>query len=104
MKLAVLILTALTAFAADAHLNKDVNYRFSGDSDYAGFCKAIVTNDVNLLRRSVRNKVGLVAPSSKDVLRILISENGMKCNGISLIEFSRQREANEVYAYLTTKG
>lgn len=104
MKLTVLVLSALSAFAANAHLNKEPNYQFAGDRDYAGFCKAIVTNDVNLLKRSVRNKVGLVAPSSQDVLRILISENGIKCNGIDMIEFSRQREANEVYAYLTNEG
>jgi hypothetical protein len=104
MKKTLVILTMLWASAASAHLNKDLTYRFAGDIDYAGFCKAIVTNDVDMLKRNVKNKVGQLASRSEEVLRILISENGIKCNGIDLIEFSKQREANEVYAYLTSEG
>ena len=57
-----------------------------------------------MLKRSLRGKVGQVAASSNDVLRKLVSADGMKCNGVDLIKFSEQREASQVSAYLKTKN
>lgn len=101
MRKVLLVTLALSAFAANGHMKSDSAYRFAGDREYSGFCKAVVTDDVNMLKRSIKSKVGLVAASRKDVLRKLISDDGMKCNGIDLVTFSKQREASEVYAYLT---
>lgn len=101
MKKTLLAVLALSAFAANAHMKSGSGYRFAGDTAYSGFCKAVVTNDVDMFKRSLRSKVGLVAPSTRDVLRKLVSTDGMTCNGINLIEFSKQREASEVYAFLT---
>ena len=104
MKKVLLVTLALSAFGASAHMKSEDAYRFAGDREYSSFCKAVVTDDVKMLKRSVTNKVGLVAGSRKDVLQKLLSIDGMKCNGIDLVEFSKQREASEVHAYLTHKA
>ena len=101
MKKILIVTLALSAFTASAHMKSEDVYRFAGDREYSGFCKAVVTDDVKMLKRSVTDKVGLVAGSRKDVLRKLLSIDGMRCNGIDLVEFSKQREASEVYAYLS---
>jgi hypothetical protein len=104
MKKVLLVTLALSAFTASAHMKSEDAYRFAGDQEYSKFCKAVVTDDVKMLKRSVTDKVGLVAGSRKDVLQKLLSIDGMKCNGIDLIEFSKQRQASEVHAYLTHKA
>ncbi|NCP65079.1 MAG: DUF3718 domain-containing protein [Paraglaciecola sp.] len=101
MKIYLATLLAMSAFAAHAHMESTLSYKFKGDQAYSNFCKAVLTDDVDLLKRSIRSKVGDVATSRKEVLRKLISTDGMTCNDISLVEFSKQREAKEVYAYLT---
>lgn len=101
MKKVLVVILAISAFTANAHIESDDTYRFAGDRGYSRFCEAVVTNDVGMLKRSIRSKVGSVASNRKDVLRKLLSVDGMKCNGIDLIKFSKQREASEVYAYLT---
>lgn len=89
------------AFSANAKMESAKSFKFSGDTDYASFCKAVITDDVELLKRSIRDKVGEVASSSKHVLQKLIAADGMKCNDVNLVEFSQQREAKAVNAYLT---
>jgi hypothetical protein len=101
MKKVLIVILAMSAFAANAHMKSDDNYRFVGDREYSSFCEAVMTNDLDMLKRGIRSKVGLVASNRKDVLRKLLSIDGMKCNGIDLIKFSKQRKASEVYAYLT---
>ena len=101
MKKILICTLALAAFAANAKMESAKSFKFAGDKRYEDFCKAVVTDDVELLKRSIRSKVGEVASSSKDVLRKLISVDGMKCNDIDLVEFSKQREAQEVHAFFT---
>ncbi|MFT5675828.1 MAG: hypothetical protein ACI808_001760 [Paraglaciecola sp.] len=101
MKKILMVILATSAFAANAHMKSDDTYRFAGDREYSSFCEAVMINDLGMLKRSIRSKVGLVASNRKDVLRKLLSVDGMKCNGVGLIKFSKQREASEVYAYLS---
>ncbi|GAC24777.1 MAG: DUF3718 domain-containing protein [Alteromonadaceae bacterium] len=104
MKKVLISLVALTAFNASAGMESSSKVRFAGDSEYSSFCKAVVNDDLGMLKRSLRSKVGQVAASSNDVLRKLVSAEGMKCNGVDLIQFSEQREASQVSAYLKTKN
>ena len=94
---------ALSAFTATAHMKSEDGYRFAGDREYSTLCKAVVTNDVDMLKRGVNREVGNLASNRKGVLRKLLSVDGIKCNGIDLIEFAKQREASEVHAYLSEK-
>jgi hypothetical protein len=104
MKKILIATLAMSAFTASAHMESESAYRFAGDRGYSSFCKAVVTDDLKMLKRSITNKVGLVAGNRKDVLRKILADDGMTCNGIDLIEFSKQREASEVNAYLTNEA
>ena len=101
MKSLLITTMLLASFTVSAHLGDEDKIRYAGDLQYSGFCRAIVTDDVSLLKRSVGNKIGEVASNRRGVLAKLISDNGMKCNGKDLIKFSQQRGAKDVYAYLT---
>ena len=100
-KLALGLSVLVAASAATAGMKPAKEVRFVGDLSYSSFCKAAVEDDVELLKRSLSQKVGDVASHRRAVLKRLIAENGMSCDGISLVEFSKQRGANDVYAYLT---
>lgn len=102
-KLIALSVISMAFFAlnASAKLGSHDQVQYAGDLGYKNFCKAVVKDDVNLLKRSVRNKVGLVASNSQAVLKKLIASNGMECNGIDLVSFSEQRKASQVYQYLS---
>lgn len=104
MKKLMVVVMALSSFAASANMKSVTAYRFAGDTEFASFCQAVVTDDVVLLKRSIRAKVGDVASSSKEVLRKLISAEGVKCNNTNLVDFSTQREAKEVHAFLSQKN
>jgi hypothetical protein len=103
-KIILTSLLVLTTFTASAAMESSSKMRFSGDIEYSSFCEAVVNDDLDMLKRSVKNKIGLVAISSKGVMRKLISADGVTCNGLDLITFSEQRKASQVNAYLTTSG
>ncbi|MBC3765847.1 hypothetical protein [Neptunicella marina] len=75
--------------------------KFVGDLKFSAFCKAVITDDLALFRTSIARQVGTVASNRKDVLRKLTSEEqGMTCAGSSLVEFAKQRDADEVHAFI----
>lgn len=100
MKKIIAILLCGLAANASAKMLEGERFIFKGDLEYSGFCKAIVNNNLSLLKRTMSRKVDELGTSRKAVLSKLVSDGGMTCNGVDLIEFSRNREADEVYAYL----
>ena len=75
--LKTLAATAALSFAFNAVAagpQKDV--RFVGDTQFAGFCKAIVLDDVKVLRSSLSRNVGRIGASQREVLRLVTSEDG----------------------------
>jgi hypothetical protein len=92
---------AFFALNASAKLGSHDKVQYAGDLAYKNFCEAVVKDDVYMLKRSVRNKVGLIASSSQAVLKMLTASNGMQCNGVDLVSFSEQRKASQVYQYLS---
>lgn len=102
MKKLIALSMALCALNASAKLaSTDTQVKYAGDLAYSNFCEAVVKDDVNMLKRSVRSKIGEVATSSRSVLKKLIAADGMSCNGVDLISFSQQRKASAVFEYLT---
>ncbi|WP_100643156.1 DUF3718 domain-containing protein [Alteromonas facilis] len=77
--------------------------RFIGDVRYAGFCKAVIEDNVTSIKRHARLNVGEVAPSRQEVLRAVSADNGVTCNGKTLIEFSLEKNATEVYSFLVAQ-
>jgi hypothetical protein len=102
MKKLVALSMAFCVLNANAKLgSSNDKVKYAGDLAYSNFCEAIVKDDVNLLKRSVRSKVGQVANSPQRVLKRLIAEDGVACNGIDLVSFSHKRSATEVSKYLS---
>ncbi len=97
--------TATVAFSINANAaaeSKDI--RFVGETQFAGFCKAIINDDVRVLRSSLSRNVGRIGASQREVLRMVTSEEGLTCNGSSLIKFSEERHADAVHEYLTSRS
>ncbi|NDV90078.1 DUF3718 domain-containing protein [Alteromonas sp. 345S023] len=103
--LKTLFATATIACALNANAaGPQKNVRFVGDTQYAGFCKAIVLDDIKVLRSSLSRGVGRIGSSQREVLRMVTSEDGLTCNGVNLLDFAVKREANEVREYLTSRS
>lgn len=85
-------------------LAADKEYRFIGDTQFAGFCKAVANDDVRALRVNVSRNVGRIAATEREVLRLLTAEDGVTCNGSGLVEFSVQRDASAVREFLTSRS
>ncbi len=100
MKKLVLALSATLALTANAHQVSDDTLVFKGDKSYAGFCRAAVEDNVRLMRSSFNNKIGVVAGSRRDTMRILLDADNLSCNGLGIVEFSKTRAADNVVAYL----
>lgn len=103
--LKTLVATATLTCALNANAagpQKDV--RFVGDTQFAGFCKAIVLDDIKVLRSSLSRSVGRIGGSQREVLRMVTAEDGLTCNGVNLLDFAVKREANEVREYLTSRS
>jgi hypothetical protein len=92
---------AFCTLNASAKLGSPDTVKYAGDLEYKNFCAAVVKDDVNMLKRNVRSKVGIVANSRQAVLETLIADDGMECNGFDLVSFSEQRKATQVYKYLS---
>ncbi|WP_293745648.1 hypothetical protein [uncultured Paraglaciecola sp.] len=102
MKKLIALSMAFCALHASAKLGtSDSKVKYAGDLAFSNFCEAVVKDDVNLLKRSVRSKVGQVANSPQGVLKKLIAADGMTCNGSDLVSFSEKRKASEVSEYLS---
>jgi hypothetical protein len=101
MKKLIVLAMALYALNASAKLGSHDKVKYAGDLAYKNFCEAVVKDDVDMLKRSVRSKVGIVATSNQAVLKKITAADGMACNGVDLMSFSEQRNASKVYQYLS---
>lgn len=105
VKLLPTLVTALLFCSASVSAaTGDTQFQFVGDTQFSGFCKAVVLDDVGVLRTSLTRSVGLIGATEREVLRLLTADNGMTCNGASLIEFSLERKASAVYQYLSSRS
>ena len=98
------VLATTLAFQVGAHEQPQDKVVFVGDTEYRSFCKAVLQDDVALMRRSFNNKVGVVASRKRDVYQMLLSQENLACNGKGIIEFSKERKAEQVLSYLQTYG
>lgn len=93
--------TTLIAFFNNEQSEEPVTPKvvFVGDKSYSGFCKAAVTDNVDLFKRSLRDKVGTLSYSAQGVLDIVLDENSIQCAGLGLKEFSEKREAKQLVEF-----
>jgi len=96
--------TAALAFAVNANAAPEKDVRFVGETQFSGFCKAVVLDDIKVLRSNLARNVGRIGASQREVLRMVTAEDGLTCNGVNLIKFSVERDANSVHEYLTSRS
>ena len=102
-KLVLATLVSLSVSSvANAALEKNVKY--VGDMAYAGFCKAVIADNVGLFKRSVRRFVGPLGGTKQDVLLRVLDNKNVQCAGQGLVEFAQQRNAKQVVAYLNNQS
>ena len=101
--IAAAVLTVMGTASAFADITAE-GVRFTGDTEFAGFCKAVVKDDVRMLRSSVSRNIGLIGDSQREVLKVVSAKDGVTCNGVSLIEFSQSRDASNIYQFLTARS
>ncbi len=101
---AALSLLAISPFASAAtEQSLTESVKFTGDTKYASFCKAVLENSVSSIRQSAMRSVGEVAPSRRSVIRVVSADDGVTCNGKTLIEFSVEKNATDVHAFLVAQ-
>jgi hypothetical protein len=75
--------------------------KFVGDTHYASFCKAVVTNDLDMFKRAVASRVGDLGNSKQQVLDVVLDKNNVSCAGQGLVEFSQTRQAQDIVSFLS---
>lgn len=88
------------SFNASATLESTKSYKFVGDRSYSGFCKAALTDNVDLFKRSLRSKVGVISSSTQGVLDIVLNEKSVQCSGMGLVEFTEKRNAKQLTEFI----
>ncbi|MFT2092553.1 hypothetical protein [Paraglaciecola sp. 2405UD69-4] len=78
-------------------------YKFVGDSSYKNFCKAAVTNNVQLFKTALSSKVGSLGASRQEVMDTILEADNITCAGQSLTEFFEARGASSVISYIADK-
>ena len=100
------VVLASASFTAQAHNEtapEQAAVKFVGDTQFSGFCQAVVENDLATLKNQTARNVGKVAASRRGVIRAVAGDQGVTCNGKSLIEFSEEKNAADVRAYLVAQ-
>lgn len=96
------LLSVTVSASATAAMKSQSNFKFVGDTEYAGFCKAVLNDNVTLFKRSVKRFVGPLGATKQDVLNRVLNSNNVQCAGIGIVEFSQQRSANKVAQYINS--
>ena len=103
MKKQLCVLFAALSISAGASASTSApTVKFDGPPVFSNFCKAVIQDNVSLLKRSLRMKIDYAAANStkRKVLRELVSERGMTCNNQSLINFAQAQDAENVYSLI----
>ena len=103
MKKLIAVSILFASLNASAKMGSSENVKYAGDLDFKSFCEAVVKDDLNMLKRNLRDKVGIVSSNHIVVLDKLLGSEGMRCNGLDLVAFSKQRDASKVLSYLSNK-
>lgn len=99
--LSTVICAATLSFNATASLKSASNFKFVGDTQYAGLCESAATNDLGLFKKNVRQHGFRLSASKRKMLMLLTSGDNFQCAGQSLVAFSESRGSQDIADYLT---
>ena len=94
------ICAATLSLNASASLKSANNFKFVGDTEYAGLCQAAATNDLGLFKKNVKQHGFRLSASKNKMLMLLASADNFECSGQGLVEFSESRGSQDVADYL----
>ncbi|WP_100656525.1 DUF3718 domain-containing protein [Alteromonas flava] len=97
------VFMSTAALASSPETTPAENVKYTGDVRFAGFCKAVLENSVTSIQHFATRSVGEVAASRRAVIRAVAADNGVTCNGKTLIEFSLEKNATDVHAFLVAQ-
>ena len=97
----VVMSVACLSFNANAALQGAKNYKFVGDTEFAGLCEAVINDDLGQFKKSVAKQAGAMGSSKARTLEVLLNDNNVQCGGQGLVAFSQARSANNVLNYLS---
>jgi hypothetical protein len=95
------ICAATLSLNASASLKSANNFKFVGDTQYAGFCEAAATNDLDLFKKNVKQHGFRLSASKDKMIALLASGDHFQCANQNLVEFSESRGSQDVVDYLT---
>jgi len=95
------VCAATLSLNASASLKSANNFKFVGDTQYAGLCEAAATNDLALFKKNVKQHGFLLSASKSKMLTLLANENNFQCDEQGLVEFSESRGSQDIADYLT---
>lgn len=99
--LSTVICAATLSFNVNAALKSANNFKFVGDTEYAGLCQAAATNDLSLLKKNVKQHGFRLNTSRSKMLMLLTNGDSFQCAGQNLVEFSASRGSQDVTNFLT---
>ena len=94
----------LTGFKAEVETASTSKYQFVGDKNFKNFCKSAVTNNVDLFKRAISKQIGNLGFSKQQVMDKVLQADNVTCDGESLGEFFKSREASNVMSYIAEKS
>jgi hypothetical protein len=100
-----LLLSAICAttlsLSVNASLKSANNFKFVGDTQYAGLCQAAATNDLGLFKKNVRQHAFHLHATKSKMITLLANGQHFQCAGQNLVAFSESRGSQDIADYLT---
>ena len=95
------VFVSVFSASAQATINAEKKVKFVGDMAYAGFCQAIVDDNVSLFKRSIRRFVGPLGGTREEVLEKVLENDNVKCAGEGIAKFAQERNATQVSGFIS---
>jgi hypothetical protein len=99
--LSAVICATTLSLNVNASLKSSANFKFVGDTEYAGLCEAAATNDLGLFKDNVKQHGFRLNASKSKMLRLLTSNDNFQCAGQDLVSFSVSRGSEDIADFLT---
>jgi hypothetical protein len=102
--LSTVICAATLSFNTSASLKSASNFKFVGDTQYAGLCEAAATNDLGLFKKNVRKHASHLTASKSKLIMLLANGEHFQCAGQDLVAFSESRGSQSIADFLTASN
>jgi len=100
--LSTVVCATTLSFNTSASLKNVNNFKFVGDTQYAGLCQAAATNDLGLFKKNANQHAFRLNASKSKMITLLANGEHFQCAGQNLVAFSESRGSQDVADYLTS--